>query len=85
MGGLPCLVGRQAILRFKNVPNSPADHAAFDAQIRQVYALPEVSQSIVNDTDDAETCCSILGQAVFSQADRVKLLGTLDKLWPGYT
>jgi hypothetical protein len=86
MGGLPCLVDRQATLRFKTVPTSPADQAAFDAQIRILYASPNISQSIVNDVPDSvQTCCNILGQATFSQADRQKLLDTLNKLWPGYS
>jgi hypothetical protein len=84
MGGLPCLVDRQAILRFQSVPTAPADQAAFDSQIRQLYASPNISQAIVNDTDQAMAVCKILAQATFSQADRVKLLNTLNLLWPGY-
>ena len=85
MGGLPCLVGRQAILRFKTVPTSVDSLASFDSQIRQVYALPDVSQSIVNDTDQAKTCCDILGQEKFSNSDRQKLLAALNQLWGEYT
>jgi hypothetical protein len=85
VGGLPCLVGRNAILRFKTVPTSPVDTAAFDAQIRQVYALPDISQSIVNDTDQAKVCCDILAQQTFSQADRQKLMSALALLWPEYS
>lgn len=85
MGGLPCLVGRNALLRFKTVPTSPTEIVAFDAQIRQVYALPDISQAIVNDTDQAKTCCDILSQARFSESDREKLMNALDMLWPEYT
>jgi hypothetical protein len=85
MGGLPCLVDRKAILRFATVPVAPNDLAAFDSQIRQLYASPNISQAIVNDTDDAEGVCAILGQAEFSQADRQSLMATLNKLWPGYS
>jgi hypothetical protein len=86
MGGLPCLVDARATLRFKTVPTAPADQSAFDAQIRILYASPNISQSIVNDVpDDVEQCCDILGQASFSQSDRQKLLDTLNKLWPGYS
>jgi hypothetical protein len=85
MGGLPCLVDRQAILRFKTIPASSSDLASFDAQIRQLYSSPNISQSVVNDTDDAKTVCDILGQAAFSQADRQKLMSVLDSLWPGYS
>lgn len=79
------MVDRKAILRFATVPVAPGDLASFDAQIRQLYASPNISQAIVNDTEDAEEVCEILGQDHFSQADRQALMATLNKLWPGYT
>jgi hypothetical protein len=85
MGGIPCLVDRQAILRFKTVPTNATDLIAFDAQIRQLSASPNISQSLANDVPDStDKYCNILGQAAFSQADRQYLLDTLNKLWPGY-
>lgn len=84
MGGLPCLVGRNAILRFKTVPASVDELPAFDAQIRQVFALPDITQSLVNDTNEAKAVCDLLEKDAFSNQDRQKLMDALDLLWPGY-
>ena len=86
MGGIPCVVDRQAILRFQDVPTAPVQQAAFDDQIRQLYAHPHISQAISDDVPaEAGKVCDTLGKASFTQDDRKYLMATLNKLWPGYS
>jgi len=84
MGGLVCNVHKNAVLRFQTVPTNPADQAKFDDQIRQLYNAPSIAESVVSDTSKAVTVCAILAQAVFSQADRQKLLDVIESLYEGY-
>lgn len=84
MGGLPCLVGRNAVLRFQSIPTNPSQLPEFDAQLRQLFALQEISQSVVNDTSQAKACCDILAKSAFTQADRTTLYDVVESLYEGY-
>lgn len=84
MGGIPCLVDRQAILRFQTVPTTPPEQAQFDEQIRRLYVA--VAQSIADDAPaQAQEVCGILAQPEFSQANRQRLLDVIESLYnPSY-
>ncbi len=86
MGGAACTVERFAILKFQAIPTSPADLAQFDTQMRQLYASPTISQSVVNDaTDKIESVCGLLAKPTWTLADRTALLAVIESLYPSYT
>jgi hypothetical protein len=83
VGGIPCLVDRNAILRFQSVPTDPAQQAEFDAQMRQLYVV--VAQDIADEAAmEAKAVCDILAKAAFTQEDRQKLLTVIESLYEGY-
>jgi hypothetical protein len=78
MGGIVC-----QILHNSTVTVSSTD-PAFDMQIRRFFSSDEVAQSVVNDTQSADTLCSILAKAKFDAGDRAQLNEIAQSLWGGY-
>jgi hypothetical protein len=79
------MVHRQAALQFQSVPTDPAQLPAFDAQIRKLYNVDEVAESVVNDAPDyVKQVCDTLAKQTFSNADRVLLLTVIESLYKPY-
>lgn len=88
MGGLVCEIHKNAVLRYQKVPTDAAGQAAFDVQIRELYNVNDVAQTIVNETTEGVAICKILMQPTFAQTDRQKLLDVINSLYSypsGYT
>lgn len=51
MGGIPCRIIINAIVRAKAVPANPAQHPEFEAQLRKCYASPEIARAITDEAD----------------------------------
>ena len=84
MGGIPCLIQRNAVLQYQTVPTNPADQAKFDAQMRQLCV--DVAQDIANDVPDKATAvCAILAKPEFNMADRAALLSVIEALYTPYS
>jgi hypothetical protein len=84
MGGLVCMVHRQAMLEFQTIPTNPQDLKKFDAQIRRLYDW--VAQDLVNDVpEQVKTVCDILAKPDFDMADRTLLLNVIESLYTPYT
>ena len=75
MGGLVCNIHKNAVITD---PTS-------DAQWRQLFAITDVAQAVVNDTDDAQKLCTILAKPSFSAADKVWFQQLVASLWAGYS
>lgn len=86
MGGSVCKILVKSTLRYTVVPTAPLQVEKFDAQMRQIHFNPEYAQSIVNETDDAEAICVILGKANadWTTADRQKLLDVVNEICGPY-
>lgn len=86
MGGLVCMVHRQAALTFQAVPTNPAELPAFDNQIRALYNVDEVAQSLVNDApDQVKAVCDTLAKGAFTQEDRELLYKVIESLYEQYS
>jgi len=84
MGGILCWVRRSAILQFDTVPTTPHELKEFDAQLRQLYAAPDVPESLVSDPVTAgkmTTVCDLLAKTTWTQQERVTLLNIIESLY----
>lgn len=85
MGGLVCMVHRQAVLEFQQMPTDASQLPEFDAQIRALYNVESIASSLVNDAPDkVKAVCETLAKPSFTQADRELLYGALESLYEGY-
>lgn len=81
MGGIPCIIQRNAILKFKAVPTDPVEQTQFDEQMRRLYAT--VATSVADDAPyQAQAMCTILAKPTFTQEDRAALLSVIESLYP---
>ena len=90
MGGLACLVPRNAIMAGTTLPEQPENASdpqyvtsciAFDAKLRQVFAQSDIVAGIV-DADLALTVCPILAKSPWTAEERETLWNALNTLWP---
>jgi hypothetical protein len=81
MGGIPCLIQRNAILKYQTVPTDASNQAVFDDQMRRLYVA--VAQDIADDApSQAQSVCTILAKTAFTQDDRTTLLTVIESLYP---
>jgi len=80
MGGAVCLVHRNAVLRFEEVPTSPHDLVQFDQQIRDLYNVESIAQAVV-DAGKWQDVCDALAKHAFSQSDRTMLYNVIESLY----
>ena len=86
MGGLVCRVPSAAILRFQSVPTDAAQLLAFDSQVRQVFALNSIAETVVSDIpEQADTICEMLEKPTWDATDRKNLLKVIQSLYKPYT
>lgn len=78
MGGIPCRLIINAIVRAKAVPTHPADHPEFEAQLRKCYANPEIARAVTDEADGRwmSICTTLAKSSPLSVAD-------LTVLWNG--
>lgn len=79
MGGLVCMVHRNAKIQFKAVPTNQHDLREFDAQVREFYNGDYIAVQLVDD-ELAPEVCMILGKEEFTHQDRARLLAIADDL-----
>lgn len=82
MGGLVCYVRRDAILQFQSVPTVAAQIPIFDAQLRQLYAAPDIAETIVAEAPTkVKLVCDTLSKSTWTAADRTALLDVIEGLY----
>ncbi len=80
MGGLACVIHRNATLKFQAVPTNPVEAAQFDSQMRALLA--DISQDIVNEASDkVKMVCDTLAKTTWTMADRAALLDVVEGLY----
>lgn len=85
MGGLVCMIHRQAVLEFQSVPTNPSELPEFDAQIRALYNVESIADSLVNDApDQVKAVCDTLAKPSFTAADRTLLYTVAESLYKPY-
>lgn len=82
MGGAVCLVHRNAILRFQQIPTQPAELVRFDSQMRELYNSDDIAQAVVLLGPSVyQPACETLAKQSFSPADRQLLFNTIESLY----
>ncbi len=76
-----CLVRRNAILRFEEVPTAPTQLKQFDEQMRALYAAPGIAEAIDAETARGPEICALLAKGEWTAADRVTLLDVIEDLY----
>ncbi len=84
MGGLACQVRRNAVLQFQSVPTDPKALATFDAQMRTLFAGPDIAETLVNEAPTkVKTVCDTLAKTAWTAADRTVLLDVVESFYEG--
>jgi len=69
MGGAPCLIIIQALVRYKTVPKSDKDRKEMEAQLRSCYANPTIADAAGEDEIKAMQICETLEKTHLSPED----------------
>ncbi len=87
MGGQACQLVVRAKLLYTAVPPDPKELPKFDAQMRDIHAIYDYAQSLVNETSYTGEIVKILEKApgTWTTADRETLLDGVAAVCGKYT
>ena len=75
MGGIPCIIPRNALLPYDGVPQNVAKLDDFDTALRSAYAHPVIAQAVIDETTGEQhmEICGILKKRHWNAVEREKL------------